>query len=533
MAQSLSPFLAYYAASALEELHREICDVASANAASIAKFRARQQQAEQRRQSFENDVASAPNKEASADGQTRSGGARVMSPFSAASDPKAKWHSADQSAKAAAPPQSGESTCAGAAPQGHNPFAQAATFSFSESPLESTPGDGAKPEQQKQPVSPFATAAEAPGRSFDTRVHPEQAGGTSSDQSAMPRPDACRGSASSGSQSETGGSVNQAFASSSGDMAGDAAHQVDQAPGYSLDTPFVFKRKPVSSAHVRRYSTSTFFQGVLHTPKGHLSHLSSLSNMVTVPEDSAPAQQQQQLQQTVFVDDFTYASVARQVSRRAFSTPSTSQPAGGLPDVAEVQGRMQALGSCPGPFLGEGLSSDVSAPDAKGSVAAARAHLALLGQISKAGGGQGAMAEQASLEGMTSSTQMGVPWRSGSPSSVDEPHAGGQVSHVENIDFEMNGPVKHSAAPSSGQSDAVIQHPLWLTFLDSHLEEQFGIWMGQRCSKVQWLPCIHCKFAVLVQCTVMLKPVACIKVCVSSMLLLSLVMRTTCTALFV
>ncbi|KAL3131066.1 hypothetical protein ABBQ38_000381 [Trebouxia sp. C0009 RCD-2024] len=492
MAQSLSPFMAYYAASALEELHGDICNVANANAASIAKFRARQQQAEQRRPSLENDAASVPNKEESADGQTRARGAGVVSPFSAVSDPECKCHPAGQPAKAAGPPRSAESTGTGGAPQhGHNPFAQAAIISFSESTSVPAVVDGAKPEQQKQPVSPFATAAEESGRSFDTCVRPEQAEANTAGQSAMPRPEARSGSTSSGSQSETGGAINPGsihIASSSEGMASDEAHQVDQNErGYTLDTPFVFKRKPVSSAHVRRYSTSTFFQGVLHTPKGHLSHLSSLSTMVAVPEDSAQ-QEQPPRQQTVFVDDYSYASVAQQVSRRAYSTPSASHPAGGLLDLSEVHRHLQALGSCPGPFLGEGSSSDMQVPDAKGSVAAAKAHLALLGQVNKAGGeGRGVMAEEASAAGMVSAANMSVPWQTGQPgppSSVHKAQSEIEVSHVENREFEMTNPSKHGDAPSRDLSSAVHQHPLWLTFLDSDMEEQFGVWMGQRCSKV-------------------------------------------------
>lgn len=504
MAQSLSPFMAYYAASALEELHGDICNVANANAASIAKFRARQQQAEQRRPSLENDAASVPNKEESADGQTRARGAGVVSPFSAVSDPECKCHPAGQPAKAAGPPRSAESTGTGGAPQhGHNPFAQAAIISFSESTSVPAVVDGAKPEQQKQPVSPFATAAEESGRSFDTCVRPEQAEANTAGQSAMPRPEARSGSTSSGSQSETGGAINPGsihIASSSEGMASDEAHQVDQNErGYTLDTPFVFKRKPVSSAHVRRYSTSTFFQGVLHTPKGHLSHLSSLSTMVAVPEDSAQ-QEQPPRQQTVFVDDYSYASVAQQVSRRAYSTPSASHPAGGLLDLSEVHRHLQALGSCPGPFLGEGSSSDMQVPDAKGSVAAAKAHLALLGQVNKAGGeGRGVMAEEASAAGMVSAANMSVPWQTGQPgppSSVHKAQSEIEVSHVENREFEMTNPSKHGDAPSRDLSSAVHQHPLWLTFLDSDMEEQFGVWMGQRCSKVRYYPAFTVFFAL-------------------------------------
>ncbi|KAL3138937.1 hypothetical protein ABBQ32_005750 [Trebouxia sp. C0010 RCD-2024] len=496
MAQSLSPFLAYYAASALEELHSDICNVANANAALIAKFRARQQQAEQRRPPLENDTESAPNKDGSADGQMRAGGAGVLSPFSAVSDPESKCHPAGLPAKAAAPPRPAESTgTGGAAQHGHNLFAQAATISFSESTSVPASVNCAKPEHQKQPVSPFATAAEESGRTFDTCVRPELAQASSADQSAMPRPEAHSHGACSGSQSENGGAINPAsihIASSSGEMASDDAHQVEQNErGYTLDTPFVFKRKPVSSAHVRRYSTSTFFQGVLHTPKGHLSHLSNLSTMVAVPEDSAPEEQPSR-QQTVFVDDYSYASVAQQVSRRAYSTPSASHHAGGLLDLSEALGHLQALGSCPGPFLGEGPSSDMQVPDAKGSVAAAKAHLALLGKVNEAGAGRGVMAEGASGAGMVSPANMSVPWlieQPGTPSSVHEAQAEIEVSHVENRDFEMNSPLKQGDkkkgdAPSRDLSSAVHQHPLWLTFLDSDMEEQFGVWMGQRCSKV-------------------------------------------------
>ena len=101
------------------------------------------------------------------------------------------------------------------------------------------------------------------------------------------------------------------------------------------------------------------------------------------------------------------------------------------------------------------------------------------------------MAEEASAAGMGSCANLNVPWHNGQlgpPAFVDEPQPEIKVSHVENPEFEMNSPLKHSGAPSHGLKSVAHQHPLWLTFLDSDMEEQFGVWMGQKCSKVRCCP---------------------------------------------
>lgn len=526
MAQSLSPFLAYYAAPALEEFHDDICDVARANAASIAKFRVRQQQVEQRRQSFQNDASAASSKPDSAEGPGASQGMTVASPFSAVSNPEAASQSADQPPKAAPPPRSGESKASRpSSHHTHNPFAQAATISFSETTAEPPPPADSepKPEQHKQPVSPFAAAAEASGRAFETclqSTRPDRPPGKWDGQSAGHRPVGRHGSASSGSaHSDTGGSVKSVHSANSNEaceeLAVDAAHQEHQEQGmFSLDTPFVFKRKPVSSAQVRRYSTSTFFQGVLHAPKGHLSHLSSLSTMGTVPEETARDREEQQQQQeeeeddsrqqlqqalhprpqTVFVDDFSYASVAQGTGRRALSTPSQPAGVGDTLDLSGIHGQLQAHGSCPGPLLGEMPARDGPAPDATGLLAAAKTHLALQGQINKTSDQLDVVARQAaeafaprvatpnSKRPSRLSGQLDAP-----TSRVDEPFVDAGVSHVENPDFEeISSPVKRADGPSSRRS-APSQHPLWMTFVDTRMEEEFGIWMGQRCSNVRAL----------------------------------------------
>ena len=503
MAQSLSPFLAYYAAPALDELHGDICDVASANAASIAKFKARQQQVEQNRQLVQNDVSADSSKQDSATARGVSQGMRVTSPFSAVSQPEETSCSVDQSQKAAPPPRIEGSTASGSSSQpDHNPFAQAATVSFSQTTSEAPPANCTRAGQHKQPVSPFAAAAEASARGFDTCLQPGQSQGHPSDQSAVQRH---RGSASSGSaQSETGGSVKSIHSAASNDAcesfgAADAAHQEHQEQTmFTLDTPFVFKRKPVSSVHVRRYSTSTFYQGVLLTPQEHLSHLSSLSTMVPVPEEAAQGEQQPQVQdspqerqqllhpqqQTLFVDDYTYASVAQQMRRRALSTPS--QPAGNTLDLTGVQLQIQVHGSCPGPLLIEVPTGGVTAPDATGKVAADKTHLAVQRQINK-GSDQQEVAARHFAEASVSASGGGSPTRK-SPSRFSK-QSYASIPQID-ADFqkpeseEMSHPVECTGASSSTTSSAAHQHPLWLTFANPNLEEEFGMWMGQKCSKV-------------------------------------------------
>ena len=516
MAQSLSPFLAYYAAPALEELHGDICNVASANAESIAKFKARQQQAEMCRQSFHPADSS---KQDAANAHDVSQAKSFTSPFSAVSHPKETCCSADQPQKAAPPSRIEVSRVSGSSSQpGHNPFLQAATFSFSESTSEPPLAHCAKAEQHKQPVSPFAAAAEASSRVLDTCLQP-------GDQSKV--------QSSGSAKSELGGSGKSIHTVASNDaceeLATDAAHQEQQEQSMvTLDTPFVFKRKPVSSGHVRRYSTSTFFQGVLHTPQGHLSHLSSLSTMVAVPEEAAQEEQQQQQQpqedslqerqqslhpqqQTVFVDDYTYASVAQQMSRRAVSTPS--QPAGDTLDLTAVQVQMQAHGSCPGPLLVEVPSSGMTAPDATGTVAAAKTHLTLQGHVNKGSDQHDVNSRQfadASASAPVSGSTSKGPAQFSRQLNASTPLVDPDVSHLGNSVFEeMSRPAKSADASPSTTSSAVHQHPLWLTFVDPRLEEGFDMWMGRRCSKVsleQHQPVQRALFLLfIVCCTVMLK----------------------------
>ena len=506
MAQSLSPFLAYYAAPLLEELHSKIAAVAHANASLVAKFKARHQHAKQNPQSCDRQANTSQD---SANDRPRGGG--VVSPFSVASYPETMQRSAERTPDKA--PAVSPQACKPSAPA-QNPFAQAGRMSFSHNTEKHLPQapeglQAVQSGQQKQPVSPFAAAADASEGAPTAFAHHSQAIDTqrehshaSTEDSQGAHPQLGGAHVSPGPHSGSGGDhASVQSMSSSEEIAPDDMEQEQQGSRNSLENPFVFRRTPgVTSAHVRRYSTSTFFQGMLHNPKDHFSHLSSLSTMASISEKAAQEQPQQQQkeelqQQPVFVMDNSYVPVAHQMNRRALSTPQGLHPAGVTLEAAELPTQIQAHGSCPGPLLQANSSSE---PDAMAVASAVNARLAVQQQFSKSRP-QGVVFEQtahvgSSVSGLPASAQKDAPWFSQQNKQLSGPTTEKRSSHIGYPECEeKDSDSKHSEVIWN-KAHPVIQHPIWMTFSEPHLEARFQIWMGQRCSKVNFacfLACFH------------------------------------------
>ena len=511
MAQSLSPFLAYYTAPVLEELHSKISAVANANASLVAKFKARHQQAKQSPQSG---APQAFTKQGS--GQDRPRGGPVVSPFSVASYPETMQHSAQQP-PTDVPAVSPQARTVSVSSHSINPFAQAGRIAFSNSTEllahhEPQGPQTVKSGQQKQPVSPFAAAAEASG-SMPTAFAPpsqgqdSQAGHAPAPTEDLHDPQLQPGGAHAGPELQAGSCDNASVhsMSSSEEIAPeDLGHeQEQQGSRNSLDIPFAFKRtRDVSSAHVRRYSTSIFFQGMLH----NFSHLSSLSSMASISEKAAQEQEQQQHQlqrqddqsqhRTVFTDDNSYAPIAHQMNRRALSTPQGCDPPGDTLEATDLSTQIQAQSSCPYPLL---HASSPSGPDAMAVASVVNAHLAVQKQLSKSRQ-HGVMLGQTAHFGrpasdLSASALHEDPWFSQHSKDLPAPATPATnegVRHVQYSELEEASSFSKQTVGTAGSVPAVVQHPIWMTFSEPQVEARFDVWMGQRCSKVNLAVC--CKF---------------------------------------
>lgn len=540
IAQSLSPFLAYYAAPVLKQLQQQIRSVANANAASVARFKARH--------AVDTDHVHAhvSHKRRSTDGSEGSHVAEnAVSPFLAAaysSDLKRRSDgpaadSEAQSVPRAEPAQKRPS--AQPLRQTPNPFAQVATVAFSESCAESPPrnsqpamrmsGGG---EPQQQPVSPFAAAAQDSGRLFSSHADAAIAASQFVEKAVAPeQPSAAQRNPGDSFSIEShrsardmgadyafddGGSSQESIAcpqdsqgaSSNGEANSNAMHQQRTDAGSLLDTAYAFKRRPIlSSTHVRRYSTSTFLQGVLHTPKAHFSHV---SNMAEVTEEKSGEMQQQA--QPVVVDDFSYASLTHQINRRALSTPQESNPAGPLP-VGDAQQQINPHASCPGPMLFDLPFSSMPLLDAAAQASAAATHIALQGHFSKDGLQQGVMFGRAPAISPASAVVRSTSFQAALPLPVGASRLSQQIQATQPAFDKKGGPLMKTSACEAGtglqqvghHSDHVDsspsktreavetakhaqrliqQHPFWMTFSEPLVEEEFNVWFGQKCSKM-------------------------------------------------
>ena len=401
-------------------------------------------------------------------------------------------------------------------------------------------------EPQQQPVSPFAAAAQDSGRLFSSHadaaiaasqsaekaVAPEQPSATHTNQSGSFSTESHQSAQDIGADNalDDGSSSQESIAfphqsqgaSSDGQVSSSAAHQQHTDSG-SLNTADAFKRRPIlSSTHVRRYSTSTFLQGVLHTPKAHFSHVSNMAKMIE--EKSGEVQEQAQ---PVVVDDFSYASLTHQINRRALSTPQESNAAGPL-SAGDAQQQINPHASCPGPILFE--FSSMPLLDAAAQASAAATHIALHGRFSKDGLQQGVMFGRApafspaSAVVRSSSSQDVLPMPVG-PSRLSqqlqatEPaldkggdslignnaleagtgiqQAGHRSDHVDSSPSKM-----HEAVKTAKHAQRFVQqHPFWLTFTEPLVEEDFNVWFGQKCSKVCSVQLqVHTHFVLTIFC---------------------------------
>ena len=506
--------------------------MANSNAASVAKFKAQHQgthpdQPSHKRSSTDGSEVYQPRENA-------------ISPFSTGPyPPEAKRHSGSGAVDSAGhplvprPPRAGAPTSAHAAGQGSNPFAQVATVAFSQrcpdgseydnqSNLQAAVGS----EPQQQPVSPFAAAAQASGRLFDDHVGAAKA----ASQQAQPVHNSLVSEFGSGGglregPSSTGTQYDLNEASSSetaGPMPVSGRHEDPDC--YPLDTYYVFKRRPILSSHVRRYSTTTFQHGVCGTPTHHFNHVTGVAEVIEErPEDVAQ-------HESVVVDDFSYASLLPHINRRALSTPQDCAANGPL-EAVEFQQQMLAHASCPGPILLEIPYSNQPMLDGAAKASAAHTHIALQGHISKTGHQSGVMfGKSVSIGSVASgstheeassvhrspsrfSQQVMATEPAGREAAVNDAAVNdaavndAAVCRNDKAVFDSFSSSEHRNATGSftkevfpedrnatgiftkefgpqKPSEHVSQHPLWMTFSEPELEKGFDLWFSQRCSKV-------------------------------------------------
>ncbi len=502
----------------LKQLNDQIRAVANSNAASVAKFKARHH--------HDASQAQPSLKRHSTDGSERShAGENAISPFSTAPyPPAAKRRSGDAAdLPAQSSPHKSEAAAAQActvatAQQSPNPFAQVATVSFSErcpddteqhsqsqlqAPVRSAP--------QQQPVSPFAAAAQSSGRLFDAHAKAaaqllehdmpsQQQSGIQQHQvhSSEPGSHAMTDLASQEEASSAApqSDLNDASSSEEVAVAPGRRGETEEEDGSALDACFVFKRRPILSSHVRRYSTSTFFQGVLYTPRDHFSHV---SNMTQLHEETSGEVQQQ----AVTVDDFSYASLTQQINRRALSTPQGCASDGPL-SPNDFHQQMHAHASCPGPLLFEVPFSNGSLLDAEAQASAIHTHIALQGQFRKDGLQQCVMFGRAptfstaaaasdTTRQAAGSTHLGPSRLSKQIKATGSADSDLLTASVENPVFDGLTSSDQSNATQTSSEDcnmvkpskpALYQHPFWLTFSEPQMEEKFNLWFGHKCSKV-------------------------------------------------
>ena len=548
LAHSLSPFLAYYAAPALQQLEGQISAVAKANAASVAHTRAMGEADTQRQapQTAPHQLASstaAPSPFSfsaapfPADSPRSSREGRISSPGSA----QGISHEAAQPTNR---PQAGHTSTQGPQssvqqqgppPAAPNPFAQAAATIPADEPFD-TASSG------HRPVSPFAAAAQFSGRLFSSqKKKPSRA-----DSPSASRPDAhlqkTEGqigqkpdagawpeavSADSGTAS-SGGIAGSAWErrgseSSVEDTTAAPAEAEAQGDSNQLDAGFVFKRKPVSSAFARRYSTTTFHGGVLHTPSQHFPQFSTMESLVEAA--SGEAEQSGSPSKEVIVDDHTYMS---QFNRRALSTPDFDHDiAGSAPTLLQ---QMRTRSTCADSVLQSTASEPSSTTGAQDTQADLK-HL----HTSHAKEDVHRTHTQSRFSSPTSPSRAALQRKQTSPQafatesasaeSASDQHAEAQSAFTDALKHEHDfkgGPAfpegkGKSSAPGHMQSEVAepaaagsgaatfpvptvketlatasqMQHQVWLTFTDPQLEAKYVAWFGRKVGKVRHCSC-HC-----------------------------------------
>lgn len=532
LAHSLSPFLAYYAAPALQQLQGQISAVAKANAASVAHTRA-MGQADTQRQAPQ----TAPHQLAS------STAAPSPFSFSAAPFPADSPRSSREgrisslgSAQGSAQGQQGSVQQQGPPPAAPNPFAQAAATIPADEPFD-TASSG------HRPVSPFAAAAQFSGRLFSSqKKKPSRAdspsasrpgaysqnteGQTGQKPEAGAWPEVVSTDSGTASSGGTAGSAWERRGSESSVEETTAAPAEAEAQGESnqLDAGFVFKRKPVSSAFARRYSTTTFHAGVLHTPSQHFPQFSTMESLVEAA--SGEAEQSGSPSKEVIVDDHTYMS---QFNRRALSTPDFDHDiAGSAPTLLQ---QMRTRSTCADSVL-QSTASETSSTTGAQDTQADLKHL----HTSHAKEDVHRMHTQSRFSSLTSPSRAALQLKQTSPqafaadsasadSASDQP-AEAQSAFTDALKREhdafkegppspvgegkssepghMQSEVAEPAAAGSGAATfpvptmketlataSQMQHQVWLTFTDPQLEAKYVAWFGRKVGKVRHYSC-HC-----------------------------------------
>ena len=555
LAHSLSPFLAYYAGPALQQLEGQISAVAKANAASVAHTRAMGEADTQRQapQTASHQLASstaAPSPFSfsaapfPADSPRSSREGRISSPGTA----QGNSHGSAQgiSHEAAQPtnrPQAGHTSTQGPQssvqqqgppPAAPNPFAQAAATIPADEPFD-TASSG------HRPVSPFAAAAQFSGRLFSSqKKKPSRADSPSASRPGAysqntegqtgqkPEADAWPEAVSTGSgTASSGGTASSAWErrgseSSVEETTAAPAEAEAQGDSNQLDAGFVFKRKPVSSAFARRYSTTTFHGGVLHTPSQHFPQFSTMESLVEAA--SGEAEQSGSPTKEVTVDDHTYMS---QFNRRALSTPDFGlDTAGSAPTLLQ---QMRTRSTCADSVLQSTASETSSTTGAQDTQAASRhlptSHAEGLHQThTQSRFSSPTSPSRAALQRKQTSPQAFAADSASAESASDQP-AEAQSAFTDALKHEHDfkgGPAfpegkgKSSAPghmqpelaePAAAGSGAAMfpvptvketlatasqmQHQVWLTFTDPQLEAKYVAWFGRKVGKVRHCAC-HC-----------------------------------------
>lgn len=537
MAHSLSPFLAYYAEPALQQLEEQIHSVAKANAASIAKSRAAQDDTHHHHHAPQYNCQVLPTSTAAPspfsaappplDSPRSQSGVDFSTPSALNSQEEVRYTSCPQL------PQGGARvTQAGMLHQQQqksapNPFAQVANTGFSH--IASAFGAKATTagEPPQQPISPFAAAAQMSKRLFSAQIRNP---GKAKSPSAS-RQDGASSSVTTSQQldgttlSDPAGSPLEQCSSelsAEGSTAGPSAHKPPE-DAHQLDDSFHFKRKPVSDGHARRYSTTTFLQGVLHTPSQHFSHFRPMD---LLKEDSSTevtnAESSISQSMEVTVDDHTYMS---QFNRRALSTPEYHlNPDGSAPTL---QQQLRTRSTCADTLLdvGPGVlrsSIDLGIADfqshskqhlqeqmqhMQGFISGQHmVHFSLPAQDATAGHtaqqAQQARQEQFAAQAAPSPSNAGsffdpdqdqdqAPAHSIPAESVKQQQDGKQGQHLSGVSGEehvQSSQFVESAVAKCQETakNAVSysQHSFWLTFTDPHIEAKYVAWFGRRIGKV-------------------------------------------------
>lgn len=402
-----------------------------------------------------------------------------------------------------------------------NPFAQAAGTAFADAASEGgSPGScqSPPPDPPQQLISPFAASPQMSHPSFSSHQSGARRLGRAGSPSSSASMNGTASNVSSHPPRETNDSMENARSEESGEDGPGPFDSQLPLEEIQFDNSFVFKRKPVSMAHTRRYSTSTFFQGVCYTPGQHFSHFSTMDNLPEEGTGSSPSHTKELL-----VDDHTYNTTSSHFGRRALSTPEYHLSPESLPASLVHQMRTRSLSAEELLTVTPNLDSNSADSALLGTQSEPNVILTRTSPVVlKPGAGQHctsgtnsrphrlsvqSAANQASAAGdEPSSAQHGGQARAQHDAEVGpsqdlfgankhrfKPHRGPPPLGVEPA-FASSKSLKSEKAERSmsedlGQvkkrpKDASHQSLIWLTFSDTDTEARYAAWFHQKIFKV-------------------------------------------------